>query len=248
MKILLILLTFVLTICCTRSTSIKTDNSLQPVVEVSSVSNQIAENNSFSANESIQINREKISAFPTPEKISMEEFWRKENKNRVSKFGLYDLERRRIAEEDIEVRVWQITDFYMGIYKDLGVKESVFILKRTNGNWSAKVLRNTINQKSGVEKQIKTNLDAPKSGWKSVWQKFIDNELLTFPDSISKKSIPDADASICIIESKVDGIFKTYENVGNSEIKEIRHTAKILNIIADEFNLEDFQSTKKYEE
>ncbi len=135
----------------------------------------------------------------------------------------------------------------MRIYKDLGVKESVFILKRTNGNWSAKVFRNTVNQKLDVEKLIKTKLDAPKSGWENVWRNFVNNELLTFPDSVSGEVIFSPDAGSCIIETKVDGLYKNYQHAGNQEIREIRHTAKILNIIADEFNLEDFQASRKYE-
>jgi hypothetical protein len=136
----------------------------------------------------------------------------------------------------------------MSVYKNLAVTESVFILKRTNGNCSAKVFRNTVKDKSRVKKQIKTNLREPKSGWENARQKLIDNELLTFPDSVSGKVEYAYEANVFITESKVDGIFKTYEYAGSQQTREIRHTAKILNIIADEFVLEDFQATRKYEE
>jgi hypothetical protein len=100
----------------------------------------------------------KVPAFPTPE--SMEDLSRKEKLNRLKEFKLYDLEKQQFAKDDLEIRVWQRNDLFMRIYKDLAVKESVFILKQTNGNWSAKVFRNIIKGKSHVEKQIKTNLDA----------------------------------------------------------------------------------------
>ncbi|MDQ3130355.1 MAG: hypothetical protein M3Q99_06295 [Acidobacteriota bacterium] len=248
MKIFLISLTFILMISCTQNSPQPTGDLPNPVVEISPISVQPVKSNLFPENEVALPKNIKFPAFPTSEKISMEDFWRKENTDRLSKFGLYDLERRPAANDDIEVRVWQITDLYMRIYQDLGVKESVFILKRINGNWSARVFRNTINQKTGIEKQIKTKLDVPQSGWENVWQNLINSELLIFPDSVSRKSIPDPDEGICIMESKVDGIFKTYRPAGNREIREIRHTAKILNIIAEEFDLEDFQATKKYRE
>lgn len=226
----------------------KTDNLSKPVVEISPISNQAVESNPFPANEITATSLVKIPAFPTPEKISKEDFLRQENRNRLSKFGLYDLETKQIPKDDIEIRIWQISDLYMSIYKDLGVKESVFILKRTNEDWSARVLRNTINQKSGIEKQIKTKLDMPQLGWENVWQNLISNELLTFPDSVSREVVYGTHAGNFITESKVDGIFKTYQYSGNQEVREIQYTARIFNIIAEEFDLEDFQATREYEE
>lgn len=248
MKIFLISLSFILMLSCTQNSSQKIDDLPKPVVEISPISNQTAESNPFPTKETVVLVDIKIPAFPTPEKISAEDFSRKENTIRLKKFGLYDLEKQRISKDDLEIRVWQISDLFMRKYKDLAVKESVFIFKRTNGNWSAKVFRNTVNQKFNVERQIKTKLDAPKSGWENVWQNFIDNELLTFPDSVSGEIEYAPDAGSFIIETKVEGIFKTYQHAGNQEIREIRYTAKILNIIADEFDLEDFQATRKYEE
>ena len=223
-------------------------NSPKPVDQISLVSNQRAESNSAPANEITAVNRVKISAFPTPKKESARNLLEKVNPRELKKFGLYDLEKQQISKDDLEVRVWQITDLYMNMYKDLGVQESVFILKQTKGNWSAKVLRNVVNQNLKAKRKIITKLDAPKSDWENVWQNLINNELLTFPDSVNGKVEYANDAGICIIESKVGGIYKTYTYAGQHEVREIRHTAKILNIIADEFDLEDFQATKKYEE
>ena len=230
---------------CAHNSSQKTNDSPKPVVQISPISNQTAESNPFPTKETVALVEVKIPAFPTPEK--MEDLLRKEKTMRLRKFGLYDLEKQQISKDDLEIRVWQISDLFMPIYKDLGVKESVFILKRTNGNWSAKVFRNTVKRKSDVEKQIKTKLDAPKSGWENVWQNFVNNELLIFPDSVSGEVIFVAHLGSCIIESKVDGIFKTYIYAGAQETREIRHTAKIMNVTAEEFNLEDFKATKKYE-
>ena len=118
MKIFLILLTIILIISCAENPTLKTDNSSKPVIGISPISNQIIESNPFPVSEIIVTSRVKIPAFPTPEKISMEDFLRKENRNRLSKFGLYDLETKQIPKDDIEIRIWQISDLYMRIYKD----------------------------------------------------------------------------------------------------------------------------------
>lgn len=249
MKIFLILLTLILMISCAQNPSSKNTDSSIPVVQIPPISNQTAESNPSlpDSNKIIAVVPVKLPAFSAPEKVSSEDFLRKEKLNLLKTFGLYDLEKQQLAKDDLEIRVWRINNLFMIMYKDLAVIESVFILKRTNGNWSAVVVRNAIKGKSKVEKLIKTKLDVPKTGWENVWQNFVDNELLTFPDSVSGEVEYGTDASITITESKVDGVFKTYENAGSGEIRKVRHTAGILNIIAEEFNLEDFQATKKYE-
>ncbi len=202
-------------ISCTQTLPPKNTYSSIPVVEISPISNQTAESNPSLPDEIVAVVPVKVPDFPTPEKVNMEDILRKENTHRLKEFGLYDLEKQQIAKDDLEIRVWQISDLYMRVYKDLGVKESVFILKRSNGNWSAEVFRNTVKPKSDVEKQIKTKLDVPKSGWENVWQDFVSNELLTFPDSVSGEIISGLHTGSCIIESKVDGVYKKYEYAGN---------------------------------
>lgn len=250
MKNFPILLIAALIISCSRTLPTKNTDSSIPVVEIPPISNQTAESNlSLPAlpDEVVAVIPVKVPAFPTPEKVNKEDFLRKEKLTRLKEFGLYDLEKRQLTKDDLEIRVWQINSLFMTMYKSLAVIESVFILRQTNGNWSAEVVRNTIKGKSDVEKLIKTKLDAPKSGWENVWLNLIDNEFLTFPDSVSGEVDYGTDASIFITETKVDGIFKTYEHAGNGEVREVRHAARILNIIAEEFNLEDFQATKKYQ-
>jgi hypothetical protein len=240
MKTFLILFSLILSASCSQYSSPKTDDALKPVVEISPISNQTAENNPIPANEIVALVPVKVPALLTPEKVTVKGFLRNECPNCLKGFGLYDLEKQPIAKGDLEIRVWRINGLYMSIYKNLAVTESVFILKRMNGNWSAKVFRNTVKDKSRVKKRIETNLSEPKLGWENVWQNLVNNELLTFPDSTSGKVEYAYDANIFISESKVDGIFKTYEYAGSQQTREIRHTAKILNIIADEFDLEDF--------
>jgi len=247
MKTLPILLTLILMISCAQTLPPKNTDSSIPVVEISPISNQTAESNPSLPDEIVAVLPVKVPAFPTPDEVSTEDFWRKDKSSYLRKFGLYDLEQQQIIKNDLEVRVWQIFDLYMRKYKDSGVKESVFILKRSNGDWSAEVFRNTVKPKSDIVKQIKTKLDVPKSGWENIWQDFVNNELLTFPDSVSGEVIFGLHAGRCIIESKVDGIFKKYEHAGNQEVREIRHISKILNIIAGEFNLEDYRATKRFE-
>lgn len=248
MKNFPILLILILMISCTQTSPPENINSPITVVEIPPISNQTAESNmSLPAlpDKIVAVVPVKIPAFPTPE--SVEDLSRKEKLNRLKTFGLYDLEKRQLVKDDLEIRVWQINSLFMRVYKNVAVSESVFILKRTNGNWSAEVLRNTVEGKSDVEKLIRTKLDAPKSGWENVWRNLVDNELLTFPDSVSDEVDYGTDAMIFITETKVDGIFKIYENSGGREIRKVRHTAKIFNIIAEEFDLEDFRATKRFE-
>jgi hypothetical protein len=240
MKIFLVLFSLILLTFCSRNPPQKIDNSLQPVIEISPVFNQTAESNLSLPDEVVALNNKKIPAFPTFLEVDMEKLLRKENTNRLKKFGLYDLKRQQLATDDLEVRVWLANDLYMRVYKNLAVKESVFILKRTNGNWSAEVSRNTVKGKSNAEKLIKTKLDVPKSDWENVWRNFIKNELLTFPDLVTGRVEYAIDAGSYIIESKVDGIFKTYEKAGTQDTREIQHVRKILSIISEEFDLEDF--------
>lgn len=247
MKIFLILFTVILIVSCSQKSALETDDLSQPVVEISPVSNQTAENNPFPATEPIAVVTKELPDFPTPERMTMEDFLRKENRMISKRFGLENLEEKPTANDDIEVRIWQITDLYMRVYKGLGVKESVFILKRTSGNWSAVVFRKMVNQKSDAEKQIKTKLDEPKSGWESIWQNLVNNKLLTFSDSVKGSLINGTDEGTLIFESKVGGIYKTYQYSGSQKSEVARHTVKILNVVADEFNLEDFQMTKEYE-
>lgn len=247
MKIFPILLTVILMISCAQNPSSKNTDSSIPVVEIPPIYNQTAESHPSLPDKIVAVVPVKIPASSITERASMDELSKKEKSNRLKTFGLYDLEKRQLVKDDLEIRVWQINSLFMRVYKNVAVSESVFILKRTNGNWSAEVLRNTVEGKSDVEKLIRTKLDAPKSGWENVWRNLVDNELLTFPDSVSDEVDYGTDAMIFITETKVDGIFKIYENSGGREIRKFRHTAKILNIIAEEFDLEDFRATKKYQ-
>jgi hypothetical protein len=247
MKTLPILLTLILMISCTRTLPSQNKDSSIPIVKIPPISNQTAESNPSLPDEIVAVVSVKAPAFSAPEKVSMEDLSGKEKLNRLKKIGLYDLEKQQIAKDDLEIRVWQISGLFMSAYKDLAVKESVFILRRTNGNWSGKVFRNTVKGNSPAEKQIKTNLDVPKSGWDNVWQNLLDAELITFLDSVNGEFESATDALTLIIESKVNEIFKAYVYAGNGKVREVRHTAKILNIIAEEFDLEDFKATKQFE-
>jgi hypothetical protein len=131
----------------------------------------------------------------------------------------------------------------MPMWKDLAVETGVFILKRINGKWSATVIRNTVkyNKESKIQRRINTQLEEPKAGWENLWENLVKEGVVTLPDGLDVGVLPDPDAFSFTMETKYEGIYRVYSYYsGYKEIKEARHMAEIVNIISNEFNLEDF--------
>lgn len=136
-----------------------------------------------------------------------------------------------LPEHDLEVRVW----VGFGLYGKDG-----FILKRSSGNWSAIGLKKMI---CHAENRGKINLPAPKSGWEAAWQKLVDAEILTLPDSSKLKNAGGIlDGKGYVVETNSDYLYRTYHygNPNYVKLKEAAQMVKIGQIIADEFNLDSF--------
>lgn len=101
-------------------------------------------------------------------------------------FGLMDLEIFQLPKEDLEIGLWQYFDLYMPRYQNSGVKKSVFVLTRSNGSWSAIIIREMAKYnrktKTRIEKNINAKLDEPKTGWGGVWQQLVNEEILALPN------------------------------------------------------------------
>ncbi len=123
------------------------------------------------------------------------------------------------------------------------METGVFILKRTNGKWSAIVIRNTVkyNKKSKIERLINTQLEEPDLGWVNIWENLVKEGILTLPDGVDVGASVYPDAGSFTMETKHQGVYRIYSYYsGYKEIKEAKQMAEIVNIISNEFNLEDF--------
>ena len=131
------------------------------------------------------------------------------------------------------------------IYQGLALESSIFVLKRSNGNWSAVVIRNIAadSKKYLPAKRLETKLEEPKSGWENVWEKLVAEEILTLPNGVEVGVLPCPDCWSYEVESKVGESYNFYHyDEGGYKIREARQMSKIANIIADEFNLQDLKA------
>ncbi len=160
-------------------------------------------------------------------------------KDEARHFGFPVLANKNLDKGDLEVRVWRFAAF--------GDKNLIFILKRTNENWSANLLQKTIAKKdiaknNPPEKYSTKQFKEPKSGWKNLWQKLTDAEILTLPTGSEVGNEPSPDSWAFIVETKVEGNYRVYEyqSPEHNETNEAQQMTKIISIISEEFNLDDF--------
>ena len=140
-----------------------------------------------------------------------------------------------LPENDLEIRIW----VGFGLYGHDGL-----IIKRSSGNWSVVNLRQMLcHIDERVDDRGTYSLEVPKSGWEAMWQKLVDAEILTLPDSSKLKYEHGVlDGKSYVVETNSDYFYRTYHygNPNYSELKEAKQMIKISEIIADEFGLESF--------
>lgn len=150
--------------------------------------------------------------------------------------GLSILREAVLPDNDLEVRIW----VGFGKYGNDGL-----ILRRNSGNWTALNLREMLChiKEIGKDERGKYELESPKSGWETLWQKLIDANILTLPDSsVLEYEDGAVDGKSYVVETNYDYLYRTYQypNPKYVELKEARQIMKIGEIIADEFGLESF--------
>ena len=158
-----------------------------------------------------------------------------------SAFGLKPLSGVSVGKDSVEIRFYVLPVSTGPLYKGFTVEESVLVLKRYNSNWTAEAIRQ-VNKTARTEKVVET-LNAPKSGWDSLWQQLQNYDVLNVAsddkDGFEKVSW------LYVIETKANGKYhygyfhppkKTVSTKGEPNF------ANIFSLIADEFNASDFKA------
>ncbi len=148
------------------------------------------------------------------------------------------LEKSIKAKEDLEVRVWRNSAWW---------KTWTFILKRSSQKWSADFQTQIFEDGTFKLKKIsKRKLLEPKSGWENFWQQITNKQILTLIDGFKNGGDdPCPDCGAIIIETNIGGDYRFYQytdSSSQSELRETRQVAKILESISEEFNLPDFKT------
>ncbi len=148
------------------------------------------------------------------------------------------LEKLKISKTDLEIRLWRVSSWW---------QMDIFILRRTNERWSASIQRQNFRDGTFRLKNIsKRRLSEPNSGWEIVLQKLTEQEIFTLPDGFENGgSEPCPDCGGYTIETNRGGEYRFYvytEPSLESNLRESRQVAKIVNLISDEFNLQDLKT------
>lgn len=166
----------------------------------------------------------------------------KEIKTESKQFGIAELEKENLPNDDMEIRLWRFSAF--------SDRDLVFVLKRINNAWSANLVERSIAEKDIPKKNppvkfLKRNLGAPQSGWESLWQKLIENEILTLPHGLDVGVEPPTDSWVFAVETKFENKYRVYDYFcpeAFENVREARQMTKIINTISEEFGLNDFDS------
>ena len=158
---------------------------------------------------------------------SWEKIFFKEINNVTRLSNIQELREKNLLSSNIEIRIWR----GFGLSKLEGI-----IVKRTNQKWSALHIKG--NNYTEITETTVTNLNAPKSGWDSFWEKIEERGILTLPDAsqIDCEAII-IDGTSYVIETNHQKKYRVYRY--NSEVlkcTEAEKAAKIGEIFAEEFD------------
>ena len=168
---------------------------------------------------------------PTPETRSQKYAF--EEINSVTRLAdQNELRKVQFVKGDFEVRIWR--GFALIPLEGL-------ILRRVGGEWSA------LHLKADIEMDptwvAAKNLQSPKSGWADCWQRLVDAEILTLPDSSELDcGGPGLDVGAYVIETNVNGVYRTYA-YSNPNWSKCHQSQKIL--MMDEVFREEFEVSSK---
>jgi len=133
-----------------------------------------------------------------------------------------------LPESDLEVRFW---------YEGMEIIHGV-VIRRMGQQWSANWIYQTVDSKPSSAKMVL--LDPPKSGWDVVWNKLVEAEILTLPDSPQPRCSSEAlDGIGYIVETNVNRTYRTYM-YSNPQLMKCPEAKQILQIertLGEEFSL-----------
>ena len=153
------------------------------------------------------------------------------------------LKEAKFAGKDLEIRIRKQSAWW---------KTWLFILKRVDDKWSAEYQKQSFYDGTEKIKSVsKKKLDEPKSSWENVWKKITDEHLLNLADGLENNgNDPCPDCGNYLIETKTAENYKIYVYTNpssQSELYEARQISKISNIIAEEFQLNEFNTETSIE-
>lgn len=146
---------------------------------------------------------------------------------RIKQVNLSSLRTLLLPENDLEVRFWYDArpDLING-----------FVIRRSASRWSGIEVRQTRNRQPS---EVKTEaLPVPKSGWDAAWAKLVAAGILTLPDASELGcNAPSFDTVAYVIETNVDGVYRTYRysNPMHAECDEAKRIILIEEIFGEEF-------------
>ena len=148
--------------------------------------------------------------------------------------NLENLESAKVANNDLEVRVWY--GFYRAHLEGL-------LIKRLSGQWSALHLGPFSPKRPRSNHDVA--LSRPRSGWYECWKRLTDAGILTLPDepSLGEEQVA-PNALTYVVEYNLAGNYRAYLYTGpeSSEHPEARQMVLIGQIIFEEFNLPQFRA------
>lgn len=154
-----------------------------------------------------------------------------ELEQRTQVLGMSSLRTVLLPEHDLEVRFW---------YDRFQIISGV-VITRNRREWSASWIQQTQDHQPSSVRQV--NLNPPQSGWEGLWNSLLRAGILTMQDSSQADCPAEAlDGIGYIVETNVDRKYRTYW-YGNPQLMRCSEAKKMLRleeIIAQEFNLHDF--------
>jgi hypothetical protein len=148
---------------------------------------------------------------------------------RAQRANLTSLRTTVMHNGDLEIRVW--IGFGLGALRG-------FVIRRRSGQWSAIYLRPISRQISQDEST--TVAITPRSGWERLWQRLVDEQILTLPDSSQlRDEVGINDGRSYVIEINANGLYRTYmySNPQEQRWPEARQVIEISDILHTEFDI-----------
>lgn len=146
--------------------------------------------------------------------------------NDVTKLsGLEELRKTNHFTNDLEIRIWRVSD-----------EAEAIIIKRIGETWSAIYIKSDSYTES-TESTV-TKLNAPKSGWNSLWNKIEASGVLTLPDASQINcSVAQIDGMGYVVETSYQKKYRTYMySMSSLKCDEAKKLERIGDIITEEFD------------